>query len=115
MFFFTLITTWAALWIVFWQLFKHYKIPQPLGAGWLASMMVLAPISFAYIHFNPDLAELKKRATMAEQQYFLLSNGSLDHDRICQQANIALKNYKQLGDQHKTELFAYIVMSDKCL
>lgn len=42
MFFILFIMTWAVLWLVFWKLLKRYNIPQPLGAGWLASMMVLS-------------------------------------------------------------------------
>lgn len=108
-------SSWAVLWVICWLVCKRQNIPQPVGTGWLASMFLLIPLFYGYEHFNPSTAQLRERATNAEQQYFLLSNGSLDHGRICEQAWSAFKNYKKLGDKEKTDLFEYILMTDKCL
>ena len=107
---------WLAVWLgTGFFLKKQGKVKQPFAQGFLPGMLV-AGIFLSLIHYlNPTKEELIEKAQSAEQEYFLLSAGSLNHSKICNAAFDALEYYKQVGDAEKIKLFEYIVVDDKCL
>ena len=75
------------------------------------TLIVMLVLQFLF----PTRDELLKKAQEAEKNYFLLSAGSLNHDKICSAAYRAGKLYSQLEDEEKVKMFNYILMTDKCL
>ena len=107
---------WIFSWICASLIFKKQgKINQPVGAGFLASLLVINCAYWSYTLLNPSTEELLAKAQKFEQQYFLYSKGSLDHSKICNAATDTLKYYQKVGDAEKIKLFEYIIVDDKCL
>lgn len=107
---------WIGSWIGSGLYFKEQnKVKQPFAWGFMvgmvASYLFITAIGFIF----PSQQELVKKAEDAEQQYFLLSKGSLDHSRICDAARDAYTYYEKAKIEDKTKLFEYIVITDKCL
>ena len=106
--------------VFFYILFEKYAIE-----GLLTKDKILASITSAFAvgglviygwcYLNPKIEDLQESATEAEQTYFLLSAGSLDHGRICGAARKAQKLYSKLQDEEKVNMFNYILITDKCL
>lgn len=106
---------WIGAWIASGIYYKKNNHSQPFGRGFLAGMCI-ALLAILGLQFSfPSPEELLKEAKIAEQQYFLLSAGSLNHEKICNAANQTLKLYKRINDEEKIKLFSYIVITDKCL
>lgn len=107
---------WTLSWIGASIVFKKQgKTKQPIGAGFLASLLIINFAYWPYTLLNPSTEELLAKAQRAEQQYFLYSKGSLDHSKICNAATDTLKYYQKVGDAEKIKLFEYIIVDDKCL
>lgn len=106
---------WIGAWIGAGFYFKRNKQPQPFGRGFLAGMFAALAVILGLQYLFPSPEELLKKAQEAEQNYFLLSAGSLDHDKICSAAYKAGKLYSQLEDEEKVKMFNYILMTDQCL
>lgn len=106
---------WGGIWIGSGIYYKKNKYSQPLGRGFLTGMFIAVLAILGLQFLFPSHEELLKKAESAEQQYFLLSAGSLNHEKICDAAYQTLKLYKRLGDEEKIKLFNYIVITDKCL
>ncbi|WP_448760904.1 hypothetical protein, partial [Acinetobacter tandoii] len=94
---------------------KQEKVKQPFAYGFLSGMFVAGLFLTAESYFNPSQQELLEKARDAEQDYFVLSAGSLDHSKICSAAFQAYKYYSKSKVEDKTKLFEHIIMTDKCL
>lgn len=106
---------WGGIWIGSSIYYKKNNHSQPFGRGFLAGLCIAFVAMLVLQFLFPSQEELLKKAESAEQQYFLLSAGSLNHGKICDAAYQTLKLYKRLGDEEKIKLFNYIVITDKCL
>jgi energy-coupling factor transporter transmembrane protein EcfT len=108
------------MWLVVWLgtgffLKKQGKVKQPFAQGFLPGMIVSGVFLSALSYLTPSHEELLEKAQKAEQEYFLLSAGSLNHNRICSAAREAYLNYDKAKMEDKTKLFEYIIITDKCL
>ncbi len=108
------------LWLTVWLgtgffLKKQGKVKQPFAQGFLPGMLVAGIFLSAINYLNPTQEELLEKAQSAEQEYFLLSAGSLDHSRICNAAKKTYNYYYRAQIEDKTKLFEYIIINDKCL
>ena len=112
---FLMFAVWVGAWIGSGIYYKKNNHTQPFGRGFLAGMCVTLIVMLVLQFLFPTRDELLKKAQAAEQQYFLLSAGSINHGKICDAAYQTLKFYKRLGDEEKVKLFNYIVITDKCL
>ena len=112
---FLIFAVWVGAWIGSGIYYKKNNHTQPFGRGFFFffffSLVVMLVLQFLF----PDREEILKKAQEAEEQYFLLSAGSINHGKICDAAFDTLKLYQKLGDEEKVKLFNYIVMTDKCL
>lgn len=113
-------TLFIIIWVFSWIsaaliLKKQSKIKQPIATGFLASLIIVNFIYWPYTFLNPSPKKLLAKAQESEQQYFLLTKGSLNHSKICDAAFDALKYYQKIGEQEKIKLFEYILVDDKCL
>jgi len=86
-----------------------------IGGGFLLTFMIMGVVIMIRVFFFPSHDELVLQASEAEKQYYLLSQGSIDHGRICDSANEALRKYQALGDSEKVNMFHYLILGDKCL
>lgn len=112
----TLFIIWVISWICASVAFKKQgKITQPIGAGFLASLLIINFIYWPYTLLNPSPEKLLVKAQESEQQYFLYLKGSINHSKICNAAIDTLEYYKKVGDIEKIKLFEYIIVNDKCL
>lgn len=113
---FLLIFNWVAVWIGFGlYLKKDTKTAQPFACGFLAGLLASTVLATGFKAVFPSQQELLLKAQEAEESYFLLSFGSIDHGRICKAAIETHNLYKKAQDTEKTELFEYIVLRDRCL
>lgn len=90
-------------------------IKDKVLASVCSAFMVGGLLIYGWCYMNPKLEDLKAEAAEAEQKYFLLSAGSLNHNKICNAAYKARKLYSQLENEEKVKMFNYILMTDKCL
>ncbi len=109
----------CAVWVGAWGssgiYYKKNNHSKPFGRGFLAGMCIALITILGLQFLFPSPEELLKKAQEAEKNYFLLSAGSLNHDKICSAAYRAGKLYSQLEDEEKVKMFNYILMTDKCL
>ena len=110
----------AVSWIGVWigsgiYLKKAGKVQQPFAYGFMIGLFALIMVLWSMQEIFPSKEELLKKAQASEQEYFLLSAGSLDHARICNAAKQAYKYYDKAEVEDKTKLFEYIIFTDKCL
>ena len=94
---------------------KINKVKQPFAYGFMIAMFVTYIVMLSLNYLFPSKEEMQKRATDAENEYFVLSGASLDHDRIC---NAAIKAYKynlKLNNEERVGMFKYALVQDKCL
>ena len=91
---------------------KKEKIKRSLLVGVGVAFIGHAVMSYFY---PSSKQALLSKAQDAEQNYYLLSTGSLDHGRICSAARQAQKLYSKLEDEEKVNMFNYILITDKCL
>ncbi len=110
-----MLVVWICAWVGSGLYFKKNKQPQPFGRGFLAGMFAALVVILGLQYLFPSPEELLKKAQEAEQKYFLLSAGSLDHNKICSAAYKAGKLYSKLENVEKVKMFNYILMTDKCL
>ncbi|CAD9193996.1 hypothetical protein [Acinetobacter bohemicus] len=110
-----MIVVWIIAWFSSGFYYKKNNQSQPFGRGFLVGLLVVFIAMIGLKVLFPSTEELLKKAESAEQQYFLLSAGSLDHGRICGAARKAQKLYKKLEDGEKVNMFNYILVADKCL
>ena len=107
---------WVGVWIGSGIIIKKQnKLKQPFAYGFMIGMVASGIFLLAMNTLFPNKQELLEKAQNAEQEYFLLSAGSLDHSRICNAAKNAYTYYNKAKIEDKTKLFEYIVISDKCL
>ena len=110
-----IVVVWVGAWIASGIHLKKLNYSQPFGRGFLAGMFAAGAVILGLQFFFPSHEKLLKKAQEAEQNYFLLSAGSLNHDKICSAAYKAGKLYSQLEDEEKVKMFNYILMTDQCL
>ena len=112
---FLIFAVWVGAWIGSGIYYKKNNHTQPFGRGFLAGMFAALVVILGLQYLFPSPEELLKKAQEAEQKYFLLSAGSLDHNKICSAAYKAGKLYSKLENVEKVKMFNYILMTDKCL
>lgn len=110
-----LLGVWILSWIVSGKYFKRKNQSQPYGRGFLFGMFLTCISIYGYQYFFPSKEELLKQAEQAENQYFLLSGASLDHERICDAAIKAFKLHQRAGNEERAKLIQYGIIQDKCL
>ena len=113
----TLFIVWLVSWISSGLYIKKKKllVKQPFAYGFMCSLFFSCILGFFFQYISPSPEKLLANAKESERTYFLLSEGSNDHSRICNAARSAYTNYHKLSDQEKTKLFEYILLKDKCL
>ena len=110
-----MVSSWLAFWIGSGFYLKKQGKKQPYAIGFMIGMSAALVISYGITYLFPSEEEMTIKAIEAEQQYFLLSVGSLDHSRICLAAEKALNSYRKINNNEKINLFKYIIIRDKCL
>lgn len=73
--------TWLILWIICWWIAKNkYKVKQPIGTGWLASMFILVVIfytaQFLLREDQPTAKELSRTEELIQEARFLEENNA---------------------------------------
>jgi len=106
---------WFFSWIGAGIYYKKNSHTKPFGRGFLAGMCVALITIIGLQVLFPTQEELLKQAKEAEQEYFLLSGASLDHDRICKAARKAFRLHQRAGNNERAELIAHGILQDKCL
>lgn len=108
--------SWCAVWIgVGWFLKKNNKVKQPFAYGFMIGLVLALAVLSLMRTMLPSEEEVLAKAQSAEQNYFLLSAGSLDHARICGAAKQAYIYYQKAKVEDKERLFKHILITDKCL
>lgn len=103
---------WLILWVLCWWVAKNkYKVKQPIGVGWLASMFILViaiyPIEFLLKEPTPE--ELQAQAQEAGDKYLIISQTDASQKTKCKLAEDALEKYNKIDDEHFIRIMKYSV------
>lgn len=103
---------WLLLWIISWWVAKNkYKVKQPIGTGWLASMFILVFVFYSveFLLKEPTPEELRAQAKEAGERYLIISQTDASQKDKCKLAEDALEKYNKIGDEHFIGIMEYSV------
>lgn len=106
--------TWVGLGIWF-KKNKANQIKQPFAYSFMAAMFTTFILMYGLQYLFPTPENLQKMATSAEDEYFLLADNSLDHNRICNAAINAYNYNLKLNNEERARMFKYAILQSKCL